>query len=190
MSSTVYFRYGAMGSSKTANALMVRHNYIDKGMKPLMLKPRCENRDGDAVIKSRVGLSAECGFADDWASGKIPAIRMRGYSAVIVDESQFLTAQQVDKLVEIVDRYEIPIMFYGLRTDFQGHLFEGSRRLLEIADVIEEIPTVCWCGRKAQFNARIVGSKIAKDGDQIVLGGDEMYVSLCRKHFLNGRYRL
>lgn len=104
---------------------------------------------------------------------------------IIVDEVQFLSEGYIEILAYIVDRSQIPVICYGLKTDFTGHLFEGSMRLLELADVIEEIPTICWCGKKAHFNARVINGSIVKNGKQIMLGGNESYVSLCRKHYMN-----
>ena len=188
----LYFRYGAMGSSKTANALMVRYNYIEKGQNAILLKPKADNRDGDTTIRSRIGLSAECTFIEDfldevkneWYTGKSNA--WDKLDCVIVDEAQFLTEEQVDLLAEIVDKYDLPVICYGLRTDFTSHLFTGSKRLMEIANYIEEVPTVCWCGRRAHFNARVSNGKIVRSGEQIMMGGNESYVSLCRRHFLSG----
>ncbi|MBE5842001.1 thymidine kinase [Butyrivibrio sp. INlla18] len=188
----LYFRYGAMGSSKTANALMVRYNYIEKGQNAILLKPKADNRDGDTTIRSRIGLSAECTFVEDfldevkneWYTGKSNA--WDKLDCVIVDEAQFLTEEQVDLLAEIVDKYDLPVICYGLRTDFTSHLFSGSKRLMEIANYIEEVPTVCWCGRRAHFNARVSNGKIVRSGEQIMMGGNESYVSLCRRHFLSG----
>ena len=192
----LYFRYGAMGSSKTANALMVRYNYIEKGLTPVLLKPRTDTRDGERVIRSRIGLDEKCLFVDEFlsemavpGSGVRTGLEKKNYAAVIVDEAQFLTAQQVDLLSDIVDDYGIPVLCYGLRTDFTSHLFEGARRLMEIADVIEEVSTVCWCGRRAHYNTRIKDGKVVRTGEQIMLGGNESYVSLCRKHFKEGRIR-
>ena len=114
-------------------------------------------------------------------------LREQTIAAVIVDEAQFLTREQVDLLSDIVDFYDVPVLCYGLRTDFTGHFFEGAERLMEIADIIEEVPTVCWCGRRAQHNARIKDGKIVRTGEQVMLGGNESYVSLCRKHFKAGK---
>lgn len=199
----LYFRYGAMGSSKTANALMVRYNYEEKGQYVVILKPRLDNRDGAKTVYSRIGLQAEGEFVEtflekvsrEWMpclqDGILTAEKgdWNRYAAVIVDEAQFLTADQVDLLSELVDYFDIPVICYGLRTDFRGMLFEGSRRLLEIADRIEEIPTVCWCGRRAHFNARFSDGKILRTGAQIFLGANESYVSLCRKHYKEGKLR-
>lgn len=178
----LYFRYGAMGSSKTANAIMVRHNYEERGQKALMLKPQLDNRDGERIVGSRSGLKAECYFVEE-----LDQIDLDLYDCIIVDEAQFLTKAQVEQMVDIVDNKNIPVICYGLRADFKGNLFEGSHWLLAWADTIEEIKTVCWCGRKAIWNARIVDGKVVKDGAQIQLGGNESYVALCRKHWAEGR---
>lgn len=185
----VYFRYGAMGSSKTANAVMVRYNYFERGRKVLMLKPKIENRDGEKLVRSRCGLEAECRFAEELedasTQGRLNE-ELHDVTCIIVDEAHFLTAQQVRFLVDIADDYDIPVICYGLRTDFRGELFEGSRELLCWADTIEEVKTVCWCGKKATFNARISGGHIVREGEQILLGGNESYISLCRKHWKSG----
>ena len=177
----LYYRYGAMGSSKTANAIMVQYNYKERGQKVLMLKPKLENRDGASTVKSRCGLETECRFVED-----ISLEDVRGYDCVIVDEAQFLAKERVQLLVRIVDELNIPVICYGLRTDFQENFFEGSMWLMAWADSIEEVKTICWCGRKAICNARVVGGKVVKEGDQILLGGSSQYVSLCRKHFHSG----
>ena len=178
----LYYRYGAMGSSKTANAIMVQYNYMERGQKVQMLKPKLENRDGASVVKSRCGLETECRFVED-----LPEISLQGVDCVIVDEAHFLTRAQVRSLVDIVDDYNIPVICYGLRTDFQENFFEGSMWLMAWADSIEEVKTICWCGRKAICNARVVDGKVIKEGDQILLGGSSQYVSLCRKHFHEGK---
>ena len=174
----LYFRYGAMGSSKTANAIMVRYNYLERGGRVLMLKPRLDTRDGERMVRSRSGLSAPCAYVEE-----LEGMDVRGYDCVIVDEAQFLTRAQVLKLVEIVDEAEVPVICYGLRADFRGELFEGSACLLAWADTIEEIKTVCWCGKKATCNARVQDGRVVKEGEQILLGGNEAYVSLCRRHW-------
>ncbi len=179
--SKLIFRYGAMGSSKTANALMVRFNYQERGMKAVMLKPLIENRSGEG-IHSRIGLSAEAEVAEEFLKDG----NLEGVQAIIVDEAQFLDPCWIDILARIVDTEDIPVICYGLRTDFTGHLFPGSRRLMELADLIEEVPTVCWCGRKAHFNARIKDGEVIRAGEIIQQGGNEMYTSLCRKHYTLG----
>ena len=180
----LYFRYGAMGSSKTANAIMVQYNYHERGQKALMLKPRLETRDGEMTVRSRCGMSAPCRYVEE-----LGEISVEEYSCVIVDEAQFLTKEQVQQLVDIVDQKNIPVMAYGLRADFQGNLFEGSQYLMAWADTIEEVKTVCWCGKKATYNARICNGQVVKTGEQIMLGGNESYVSLCRKHWAEGRLK-
>ncbi len=177
----LYFRYGAMGSSKTANAIMVQYNYQERGQNALMLKPQLDNRDGGKIVGSRSGLSAPCRFVEE-----LDKIDLKLYDCVIVDEAQFLTKAQVQQLVDIVDQLNIPVICYGLRADFRGELFEGSQWLMAWADTIEEIKTVCWCGRKATMIARIVNGEVVKSGPQIVLGGNESYVSLCRRHWSRG----
>lgn len=177
----LYFRYGAMGSSKTANAVMVQYNYQERGRKVLMLKPKLENRDGATIVRSRCGLETQCRFVEE-----LEEIGLDGIECVIVDEAHFLTAEQVKQLVNIVDERDIPVICYGLRSDFRGELFEGSRELLRWADTIEEIKTICWCGRKATFNARVSNGHIVREGEQIMMGGNSAYVSLCRRHWREG----
>ncbi len=177
----LYFRYGAMGSSKTANAIMVQYNYQERGQSALMLKPMLDSRDGDRTVGSRSGLNAPCRYVEE-----LDDINLSGYDCIIVDEAQFLSKAQVQRLVEVVDGMDIPVICYGLRADFQGNLFEGSHWLMAWADTIEEIKTVCWCGRKATMNARVANGKVVKSGEQIVLGGNESYVALCRRHWAKG----
>jgi thymidine kinase len=182
------FKYGAMGSSKTANALMVRYNYMERGKKVLLLKPKIENRDGEKIIRSRIGLEAECEYVED----VIEEPEYNGlseYDAIIVDEAQFLTGKQVDRLSDIVDNFDIPVLCFGLRADFRGNFFSGSQRLMEIADSIEEIKTICWCGRKATFNARLKDGKVIYTGQQVMMGGNESYIALCRKHYKEGKLK-
>ena len=178
----LYFRYGAMGSSKTANAIMVRHNYLERGQRVLMLKPRLDNRDGETMIASRSGLRCHCHFIED-----LDRFNVRDYDCLIVDEAQFLTRAQVERLVRVVDIDNVPVIAYGLRCDFRNELFEGSQWLLAWADTIEEVKTICWCGKKAVCNARVIDGKVAREGEQIVLGGSESYVSLCRRHWAQGK---
>ena len=178
----LYFRYGAMGSSKTANAIMVQYNYQERGQKALMLKPRLDNRDGARLVGSRAGLQAPCFYVEE-----LDSLDLSQYDCVIVDEAQFLKKEQVRRLVDIVDEMNVPVICYGLRSDFQGNLFEGSHWLLAWADTIEEIKTVCWCGRKATCNARVFDGRVVKTGEQIMLGGNESYVALCRRHWERGQ---
>lgn len=182
----LYFRYGAMGSSKTANALMVEYNYYERGKRALLVKPRLDSRDGDRMIRSRMGLSKEGAYLEELE--QMSDEEIRAYDCIIVDEAQFATKRQVEHLVHIVDELEIPVICYGLRADFQNNLFEGSRWLMTWADKIEEIKTVCWCGRGAACNARIgADGRIVREGDQVLLGGNDSYVALCRRHFREGR---
>ena len=188
MAAKLWFFYGAMGSSKTADALMKQYNYHEKGMKAALLKPKLENRDGEKIIRSRIGLQAKCEYVEDF----LESVKLNGKptcDAIIVDEVQFLSRSQIDVLSDIVDYYDIPVLCYGLRTDFQSNAFEGSARLLELADELIETSTVCWCGRKARFNARVCDGHIVRDGNQVQLGGNESYVALCRRHFKQGKIK-
>ena len=181
----LYFKYGAMGSSKTANALMARFNYEERGQRALMVKPRMDNRDGEHVIRSRIGLSCPCVYFDEMRA--MEEADLRAYDCVIVDEAQFLTREEVRYLVHMVDDWDIPVICYGLRSDFRGELFPGSYELLVMADKIEEVKTICWCGRKATFNARFDGEgRVLREGEQVLLGANERYVSLCRRHWMAG----
>ena len=161
-----------------------------------MLKPRTDNRDGEHEIQSRIGLSAPAEYVDEFLKeiaefwdDEISEYTYHGkrVDALLVDEAQFLSPEEVDTLSDIVDFYNIPVLCYGLRTDFLNHLFPGSMRLMEIADVIEEVPTVCWCGKRAQCNTRYANGKIVREGAQIMLGSNESYVALCRKHYKEGK---
>lgn len=181
----LFFRYGAMGSSKTANALMVEYNYFERGKKALMLKPKLENRDGKMLIKSRIGLQKECEYVEDFVKKTDEEIST--YDCIIVDESQFCKKEEIQFFLHVVDELNVPVICYGLRTDFRLELFEGSQWLLAWADEIEEIKTVCWCGKKASCNTRYSSDgTIIKEGAQILLGGNDNYISLCRKHYKEG----
>lgn len=198
---SLYFYYGAMGSSKTANALMARYNYIEKGQKVLLLRPAIDTRFGKDVVKSRIGLSAGCVLVEDFCEqfhqqypdfkkdileNNLDKYNEIDYAAFIIDEAQFMTEEQVDFMSDVVDFLGIPVLCYGLRSDFQNKLFPGSAKLLAIADKIQEIKTVCWCGRKATCNARYNENGIVREGTQIEIGENDRYVSLCRKHFKMG----
>lgn len=177
--SKLIFRYGAMGSSKTANALMVRYNYVEKGKKVVLLKPKCENRNGAKMIKSRIGLAEPCEFAEVFLAN----YNSEHYDCIIVDEVQFLVPEVIDRLSDLVDRHNITVICYGLRTDFQSKLFPGTARIMELADDIEQIKTICWCGKRAHFNARVLNGQMVTEGEQVQLGGNESYTALCRKHY-------
>ncbi|MDE7321640.1 MAG: thymidine kinase [Lachnospiraceae bacterium] len=183
----LYFYYGAMNSSKTANALMTHFNYQEVGQKALLCKTETDKRDGERVIRSRIGLEMGCVFLSELM--QMSEKEIKSYDCIIVDEVQFATREQIDFLSDIVDFMEVPVVCYGLRTDFQNKLFSGSERLIAIADCIQEIKTVCWCGRKATCNARFNDNGIVRDGEQVVLGANDSYVALCRKHFKLGMIR-
>ena len=181
----LYFRYGVMGSSKTANALMVRYNYEERGQAALLVKPSVDQRDGARFVASRAGLSSPCIYFSDLMA--MPLEQIKAYACVIVDEAQFLTAEEVAWLTELVDGGNVPVICYGLRADFKGDLFPGSAALLAWADIVEEIKTICWCGRKATCNARFdEQGRVLKEGAQVVLGANDRYIGLCRKHWKEG----
>lgn len=180
----LYYYYGAMNSSKTANALMTHFNYEEVGQKALLCKTETDSRDGVRKIRSRIGLEMECVLLHELQ--EMDEEEIRSYDCIIVDEVQFATAEQIDFLSDIVDFMDVPVVCYGLRADFQNKLFPGSERLITIADCIQEIKTVCWCGRKATSNARYNEDGIIRDGEQVVLGANDQYVALCRKHFKLG----
>ena len=165
----LYFKYGAMGSSKTANALMARFNYEERGQETLLVKPRLDTRDGDHMVYSRIGLKHPCIYFDEMRA--MADADLQRYACIIIDEAQFLTKDEVYYLVHLVDDCGIPVICYGLRADFKGDLFPGSEALLVMADKIEEVKTICWCGKKATFNARFdAAGKVLKEGEQVVLG--------------------
>ena len=176
----LYFKYGAMGSSKTANALITKFNYEERGMKVWLIKPAIDTRDGAGVVKSRIGLSADAEIIGAERDIFQTFVQREDCDVIIADECQFLTAEQIDQLRRIVDEKNVPVLCYGLRTDFLTHLFEGSRRLFEVADSITEVKTVCACGAKAIVNARLDGNgKVVTEGGQILIGGNDSYVAMC-----------
>ena len=185
----LYFKYGAMGSSKTAQALITRYNYEENDMRTWLIKPSADTRDGAATLRSRIGLEAEVevmspatNIYDRFRDTQAGTCRV-----VIADEAQFLTEEQIDQLRAIVDDFDIAVLCFGLRTDFQTRLFPGSRRLMELADVIEEIKTMCDCGAKATVNARIdCEGHIVTQGAQVVLGGNDSYIAMCHKCYVAG----
>jgi len=176
----LYFKYGAMGSSKTANALITRFNYEERGMKVWLIKPSIDVRDGADVIRSRIGLEQQA-YVVTPDIDLFEEFKAHGDCHVIIaDECQFFTAAQIDQLRRIVNELDIPVLCFGLRTDFLTHLFEGSRRLFEVADSVTEIKTICACGRKAIVNARIdEDGHVVTEGGQILLGGNDSYVAMC-----------
>ena len=184
----LYFKYGAMGSSKTAQALITKYNYEENDMHVWLMKPGTDTRDGKNVVKSRIGLRSEAQvISPDMDVYEIYRTQWDGkVDAVIVDECQFFTVEQIDQLRTIVDDFNVPVMCFGLRTDFQTKLFPGSLRLMEVADTIQEIKTICACGAKATVNARIIDGYIVTEGDQVFLGGNDAYIAMCHRCYING----
>ena len=176
----LYFKYGAMGSSKTAQALITKFNYEERGMSVWLIKPATDDRDGAKIIRSRIGLTAE---ADVIAPGDDVKERFHAVGSrdvIIADECQFLTPRQIEELRDLVDEENIPVLCFGLRTDFQTKQFPGSARLFELADSITEIKTICECGSKATVNARIgADGRVVTQGAQVMLGGNDSYVAMC-----------
>ncbi|MCM1505028.1 MAG: thymidine kinase [Muribaculum sp.] len=189
----LYFRYGTMGSAKTALLLTTAYNFEERGMTYSCMKPIVDTREKDNVIRSRIGIERKCTWIYHDTDIYLMAQEMfeRTMTVIdwfLVDEAQFLTAEQVDQLARIVDDYGSNVICYGLRTDFQTHLFEGSRRLFEIADTIDEIKSTCTCGRKTIVNARIdANGDFITEGDQVEIGGDDRYIAVCRKCWRNNR---
>ena len=184
----LYFKYGAMGSSKTAQALITKYNYEENDLQVWLIKPSADTRDGAAILRSRIGLEAQVEViapeVDIYA--RFLGGKARRSDVIIVDECQFLTEKQIDQLRTIVDEHNIPVMCFGLRTDFQTRLFPGSRRLMEVADTIQEIKTICDCGAKATVNARVNDGYIVTEGAQVVLGGNDSYIAMCHKCYVRG----
>jgi thymidine kinase len=186
----LYFRYSAMNAGKTTQLLQVKYNYEERGQHVLLFKPAIDKRDGEEKVVSRIGL--ECKACLTEADTDIFELTRRIHLSqplhcVIVDEAQFLQRKQVTELCEVVDELNIPVIAYGLRSDFRGNLFPGSEALLALADSIEELKTICWCGKKAIMNTRLVEGQPVYEGEQIQVGGNESYISLCRKHWKEGK---
>ena len=184
----LYFKYGAMGSSKTAQALITKYNYEENGLRVWLIKPSADTRDGVCLLRSRIGLEAQVEVISPDADIRLlfDARQKGACDVIIVDECQFMTPAQIDQLRSIVNDYNIPIMCFGLRTDFQTKLFPGSRRLMEVADTIQEIKTICDCGAKATVNARISNGYIVTEGAQVVLGGNDSYIAMCHRCYKAG----
>ena len=178
----LYFKYGAMGSSKSAQALITQFNYEELGMTVWLIKPSTDTRDGADIIRSRIGLARHAEIITP-EQNIIDAYHAAGkHDVIIADEAQFFTPEQIDQLRELVDDEDLPVLCFGLRTDFLTHFFPGAQRLMELADSLTEIKTVCACGRKATVNARIDGSgRIVTEGAQVLLGGNDSYVAMCHK---------
>ena len=176
----LYFKYGAMGSSKTAQALITKFNYEERGMGVWLIKPATDVRDGATVIRSRIGLAAEAEVIGPEADIKALFTGRDRRDVIIADECQFLTPAQIDQLRDLVDEENVPVLCFGLRTDFQTKLFPGSARLFELADSITEIKTICECGSKATVNARIgPDGRVVTEGEQVLLGGNDTYLAMC-----------
>lgn len=182
MSCRLYFKYGTMGSSKSAQALMCKFNYEQKGMSVMLVKPSLDNRgDTDVpMVRSRIGLESPCltinatqSFFDLFEQFKAE----HGCDCVIVDEAQFCTTKQIDQLKQLT--LQVPVLCYGLMNDFRCQLFEGSKRLVELADSLQEIKSVCRCGRKSTVNARFINGVCVDDGPVVFIGGDESYENMC-----------
>lgn len=185
----LYFKYGAMGSSKTAQALITKYNYEENDLNVWLIKPSADVRDGAQILRSRIGLEAvvEVISPETDVYTLYQQTRQGKCNVIIADECQFLTRSQIDQLRSIVDDYNIPVMCFGLRTDFLCNLFEGSKRLMEVADTIQEIKTICDCGAKATVNARIDSEgHIVTQGAQVVLGGNDSYIAMCHKCWIRG----
>lgn len=178
----LYFKYGAMGSSKSAQALITKFNYEELGMTVWLIKPSVDTRDGADIIRSRIGLQESAAVITPEMSITAEYASAGRHDVIIADEAQFFTPVQIDELRTIVDEEDIPVLCFGLRTDFLTHFFPGAQRLMELSDSITEIKTVCACGRKATVNARIdADGNVITEGGQIYLGGNDSYIAMCHQ---------
>ena len=187
----LYYRYSTMNAGKSIELIKVAYNYEERGKQVLTLIPSVDDRYGVGVITSRIGIQREALVLNEDTNILELYIReneKRKIDCVLIDECQFLKKHHVQELVEIVDSCDVPVLAYGLKNDFRNELFEGSYYMLIYADKIEEIKTICWCGRKATMVARVIDGRVVKQGEQVVIGGNDMYVSLCRKHYNDGRF--
>ena len=184
----LYFKYGAMGSSKTAQALITKFNYEERGMIVWLIKPATDSRDGENMIQSRMGLKSEVRTISK--SDNIFEVFLseaESSNVIIADECQFFTKEHIDQLRRISDERDVPVLCFGLRTDFLTRLFDGSKRLFEVADSIAEIKTICDCGAKATVNARLdEHGMIVTEGAQVLLGGNDRYIAMCHKCWVRG----
>ena len=182
----LYFYYSSMNAGKSTMLLQINHNYMERGMRPLVFTSCHDDRSGEGVIVSRIGLSHEANIFKENTNlyEEVIDLGHESIDCLLIDEAQFLTKDQVQQLSLIVDQLNISVMSFGLRTDFQGKLFEGSKFLLAIADNLKEIKNICHCGKKATMILRFdEQGLVITEGEQIVIGGEERYVSVCRKHF-------
>ena len=178
----LYFKYGVMGSSKSAQALITKFNYEERGMTVWLIKPSIDTRDGANIIRSRIGLKSEAHVITPDMSIIEEYHRTGKRDVIIADEAQFFSPSQIDELRTLVDEENLPVLCFGLRTDFLTHFFPGAQRLMELADSLTEIKTVCECGRKATVNARIDGQgRIVTEGGQVMLGGNDSYLAMCHQ---------
>lgn len=203
--STLEFNFASMNSGKSTRLIQTYHNYKERGLSPVAITAAIDTRSGNGKIKSRIGLEIPA-LTFDKDTDIIELVNpydedvetlneMMGIDdapnmpdIVLIDEAQFLSKEQVRQCAELVDKHDITVACYGLKTDFKGELFEGSRELLCLADTFNEYSGVCWCGGKASFNARVIGGSVERAGEQVQIG-DAEYVPLCRKHFISGKIR-
>jgi thymidine kinase len=186
---SLYFKYAAMNSGKSTQLLQAHYNYIERGMRPVAMTAQLDNRYGEGKITARIGIDLpahQFSKTTDIFEFVHALRKQHPVDALLIDEAQFLSEEQVFQCAKVVDELDIPVMAYGLKTDFLSKLFPGSEALLRLADNLEEIKTICWCGKKATQTARVTNGEVVRAGAQIAIGGNDMYTSLCRKHFING----
>lgn len=187
---SLYFKYAAMNSGKTTQLLQARYNYLERGMRALAITSGLDDRYGSGRITARIGLDLEVDTFDSQTNLLDYVLGFHNQQPVdvlLIDESHFLSPEQVLQLCRVVDELDIPVLAYGLRTDFQGKFFPGSDALMRYADNLEEIKTICHCGKKATMNARVTPQgEVVREGAQIAIGGNDMYIALCRKHYALG----
>ena len=183
----LYFHYAAMNAGKTTTLLQAAFNYRERGMETSLFTAAIDTRRAEGVIASRIGLESEAttfSTETDLYADIERMLAAEKVDCIFVDEAQFLSSEQVVQLARVVDKLNVPVMCYGLRTDFRGELFPGSARLLALADEIRELKTICFCGKKATMTVRFDANGVPiKQGDQVSVGGNESYKALCRKHF-------
>lgn len=181
----LYFKFGAMGGGKTLDLIRVNFNYLEKGATPLVYRSAIHTRDGMYTIKSRTGDEISCNIISptDSISEMLKDVTKETCDVILIDEAHFLNEQQITDLKDFVLYKDIPVLCYGLMTNFKSYLFEGSKRLVEVADKLDEIKSVCWCGSKATQNTRVIDGVVVKEGDEVLIGGNSTYTPLCYRHF-------
>ena len=186
----MYFFYSCMNAGKSTLLLQSYHNYMSRGMKPMIFSPQIDDRNGVGVISSRVGISAKANIVKEKTNFlKVIKKKQNDVNCIFIDEAQFLKPKQIYQLSKLADDFNIPVLFYGLRTDFKGKPFKASSILLSICDTLEEVKTICWCGKKATMSLKVdKHGNAVKSGDTIDIGGDDKYFSVCRKHWKNGKH--